>query len=84
VLRIVTCPDHHYFLCKQSWQQQPKWILVPVITSDLFESNQDLWKVFTPVKRFMKDVYKVSSCPISLQDGTSEPPDSRADDPFTF
>jgi hypothetical protein len=84
VLGIVTCPDNHYFLCKQSWQQQPKWILVPLITSDLFESNQDLWKVLTPVKRFMKDVYKVSSCPISLQDGSSEPPDSRADDPFTF
>ena len=84
VLGVVECPHRFYFLCNQSWQLQPKWVLVPIITSESFERHQDLWKVYTPVKRFMKDVYKLSSFPISLQDGRSEPPDSRADDPFTF
>jgi hypothetical protein len=32
----------------------------------------------------MTDAYKVSSHPMALQDGSSEPPDSRADDPYTF
>lgn len=84
IVGVLQCPHRTFLLCKQSWQMQPKWILVPLITSERFEKNQDLWKVYTPVKRFMTDVYKLCSYPISLQDGSSEPPDSRADDPFTF
>lgn len=84
VLGVVECPRLSYFLCKQSWQLQPRWILIPMITSEGLARHQDLWKIYTPVRRFMTDAYKVSSHPMALQDGSSEPPDSRADDPYTF
>lgn len=84
VLGIVESPHGNFFLCKQSWLLQPRWILIPMISSDVMAQHQDLWKIYTPVRRFMTEAYKVSSFPIALQDGNSEPPDSRADDPCTF
>jgi len=84
VLGVVESPHGNFFLCKQSWLLQPRWILIPMICSDVMQQHQDLWKIYTPVRRFMTDVYKVSSFPIALQDGNSEPPDSRADDPYAF
>jgi len=84
VLGVVASPQCNFFLCKQSWLLQPRWILIPMMTSESLDRHQDLWKIYTPVRRFMSDAYKVSSHPIALQDGSSEPPDSRADDPLAF